>query len=431
MGLGALVLLVLVLLLVALFATIGVLHVFRGWSVPRLSSAGGNLAPVCSPEFLREVELLTRSTLSRQNSYQLLLNGVTFDRLWGDLRAAERSITIQQYYVEPGVVLDTLLQVLSERARAGVRVRVLFDAIGAKSGVSRQLEALRERGVDARIYRPTRISVFGRADSRLHSRGIVIDGEIGYTGGFGFADCWMGDGQSHGQWRDTNVRFAGPAVLQLQAAFATVWAEATGELLTGPLFFPERTDASTKAAAATSGLLHLPAGIGSTVGERFIFRSLSGATRRLFIANSYFVPDEHLVDLLVSLARAGVDVRILTAGELTDLPVTRWAGRHRYEELLSGGVRIFEYQPSMMHAKTFVVDGCWSSIGAVNLDVRSMSLNEENTFVATDEALGSELESIFFDDLSRSAEIELEKFLRRGLKERILERASATLTAVL
>lgn len=198
-------LLILVLLPVALFATLGVVHVFRGRSVQRLSSAWDNLAPVCSPEFLGEVELLTRSTLSPQNSRQALLNGSTFDQLWSDLREAERSITIQQYYVEPGVMLDTLWEVLAERSRAGVRVLVLFDAIGAKKGVSRQVEALRGYGVDARIYRPTRLSAFGKADSRLHSRGIVIDGRVGYTGGFGFADCWLGNGRSRGQWSGRKV----------------------------------------------------------------------------------------------------------------------------------------------------------------------------------------------------------------------------------
>lgn len=419
-------------ILLVLLATVGVLHVFRGRSVGRLVPMSPNLAPVCSAEFLHEIHLLTRSEFSGSNRYEVLLNGDgTYDRLCSDLRAAERSITIQQYYVRSGRLLDQILEVLTERAGAGVRVLVLTDAIGSKGHAEERLEEIEKAGAQVEIYRPTRLSTFGRADSRLHSRGVVIDGCIGYTGGFGFADCWLGDGRSLGSWRDTNVRFTGPAVLQLQAAFAAVWAEATGTLLAGDFFVPREIRTDGSGGTGQSALLHTPPGLGSTAGERFILRSLAGAKRRLFITNSYFVPDPHLVDLLVSLAQRGVDVRILTANELTDLPITRWAGRSRYEALLSGGVRIFEYQPAMMHGKTFVIDGCWSTIGALNLDVRSMSLNEETTLMVQDEELALELERIFEDDLTRSSEIELHSFRQRGLKERILESAAGLLTPVL
>ncbi len=171
---------------------------------------------------------------------------------------------------------------------------------------------------------------------------------------------------------------------QLQATFASGWAEASGELITGDVFFPPQSFAEVGPVRAA--LLHSVPTVGSTPAERFLALSISGARRTLYISNSYFVPDDDFRDLLVRAAKRGVDVRVLTAGDKSDVKTTLYAGRARYPELIEGGVRIYEYQPTMMHAKTFVVDGVWSTVGSLNFDNRSLVFNNESNLVALDEA---------------------------------------------
>jgi cardiolipin synthase len=197
--------------------------------------------------------------------------------------------------------------------------------------------------------------------NRSHVRAIVIDGRVGWTGGFGIDDKWLGDGHSNGAWRDTNVRFEGPAVRQLEAAVAAAWTEATGVLLSGRATLPSYDD-----GVATAGLLYTSPTLGSTAAERFLALSIGGARRTLYITNAYFAPDASFVALLDDAARRGVDVRLLLAGPRTDIRMARRAARARYEQLLAAGVCIYEWQPSSLHAKTFVVDELWSSIGTMN-----------------------------------------------------------------
>ena len=210
-------------------------------------------------------------------------------------------------------------------------------------------------------------------------RGIVIDSRIGWTGGFGIDDKWFGDGRSNGSWRETNVRFEGPAVRQLQAAFAAAWVEATGVMFTG-----RATLAPQENGVTAAGLLYTSPTLGSTAAERFFALSIAGARKTLYITNAYFAPDRNFVELLAAAARRGVDVRILTAGARTDVNIVRLAGRAWYDTLLAAGVRVYEWQPSTLHAKTFVVDGEWSTVGSMNFDNRSMALNDEATLMVLD-----------------------------------------------
>src|SRR3712207_4246366 len=262
---------------------------------------------------------------------------------------------MQMYYALPSNVADTVKARLIDRARSGVRVLLLLDAFGTQTLTDGWRDSLSAAGVQIARLRKLRWYSLHNAADRSHVRAVVIDGRIGYTGGFGLADYWLGDGRRDGQWRETNVRFEGPAVAQLQAAFAAAWAEARGELLTGDVFFPRETFRSP-AGGTRAGLLFTAPTSGSTPAERFLALSIAGARRTLYIANSYFVPDDDFRRLLIDAARRGVDVRVLTAGEKTDVKTTWYAGRARYEELLRAGVRIYEYAPTMMHAKSMVVD---------------------------------------------------------------------------
>jgi Phosphatidylserine/phosphatidylglycerophosphate/cardiolipin synthases and related enzymes len=254
-------------------------------------------------------------------------------------------------------------------------------------------------------------------------------GRVGFTGGFGIADKWLGNGHTKDQWRDTDVRFTGPAVSQLQATFADGWVEATGNLLTGEKYFPK--EPVKEEPAEMAGLLDAQPTIGSTPAERFLALSIAGARNRLFITNSYFVPNHDFKQLLIEASKRGVDVRILTVGPESDVKITRYAGRKQYDDLLKGGIRIFEFAPTMMHAKSIVADGMWVSVGSMNFDNRSMVFNNESNLNVLDSTIGATLDSVFLNDLKYSKEITRAEFEKRGLIQRLFEVGSSMMARLL
>lgn len=412
------------------FALVGILHTFRGTPISRVHIAGTGASRIGVEDstFGKTSAELTGVRLSEGNRVDILLNDEVLRHLEADLRTARNTITIRNYYALPGAVADSLAAILSERASAGVEVLFLYDAFGSEfePGYLRRLDAA---GVVVAAYRPVRWFTLSRAQNRSHVRAVIIDGTIGYTGGFGFADVWMGDGVTAGSWRETSVRFTGPAVAQLQAIFNIGWAEATGTLLVGPRYFPPPPPAS--GAGATAGILYAVPTQGSTRAERFLVLSILGATRTLYVTNSYFVPDDDQRRLLMDAARRGVDVRILTAGTHTDIPLARLAGRAHYTDLLRAGVRIYEYRPTMVHAKTLVADGRWATVGTMNFDNRSSALNEESNLLVLDSQVGAELDAVFLRDLRHARELRLETFLRRPWHAKLKERAATLLSRVL
>jgi cardiolipin synthase len=414
------------------FAFIGIEYSLRGIPIARVTAIGDANGPPCigEPLFERTVQLFTGAALHTGTEVHVLANGdETYPALWEDLRGARQSITLQTYFCKPGKMADTLAGIITERARAGVRVLFLFDAFGAQDLSDEYLDRLRAAGVRVASFRPVHWYSLHKAQHRSHIRVVVVDGCIGYTGGFGIDDNWYGNGLAKDQWRDTNVRFTGPAVAQLQATFADGWVEATGELITGDVFFPEPSPREDSACLAA--LFHSAPTIGSTPAARFVALSIASARERLYITNSYFVPDEDLVEILVHAARRGVDVRVLTAGPTTDVKLTRWAGRGRYQKLLEGGVRIYEYQPTMMHAKTFVADDLWSSVGTMNFDNRSMVFNDESNLLVLDPAVGARMNALFQSDLDHSKEVLRGEFERRGLLAKGAERMALTMSRLL
>lgn len=414
---------------VLVIALIGFLFLTRGTAVRHVRGVGADGAPVSpeEPQFPLSVAVLTGTVLSSGNRVELALNGDgTFPRLWEDLRSARRSITLQMYYGMPGRVADTLRTILLERAAAGVRVFLLYDAFGTQDIPAADVAALRKGGVHAVPFRPLRLSTLYVLQNRSHIRGIVIDGRVGWTGGFGIDDKWLGDGHTHGGWRDTNVRFEGPAVRQLQAAFAAAWTEATGTLVTGRMTLEREPG-----GVALAGLLYASPTLGSTAAERFLAMSIAGARKTLYVTNAYFAPDENFVQLLGDAARRGVDVRLVLAGPRTDVRLARTAGRARYARLLGAGVRIYEWQPTTLHAKTFVADGRWTSIGSMNFDNRSLALNDEVTLMVLDPGVGQTMDSLFLDDLRYCTEITAAQFGRRPWTEHLGEWAANLITRVL
>src|SRR5687767_14084076 len=409
-----------VLLLVMML--IGILSVTRGATVRTVITEGDREGPpqVSDPLFPRTIELFTGTHVEPGNKVELLLNGEgTYPLLWKDLASAQKTITLQLYYSQPGAVADTMAKYLTERAKAGVRVLVLLDAFGSQPLGEKWVAKLTDAGVEVAWLRPLKWYTLHKAAQRSQVRVVVVDGRVGYTGGFGLADYWLGDGLHDDQWRETNVRFWGPTVAALQAAFAAGWAETTGELLTGDVFFPPV--AFEDEGNVTAGLMHSIPTIGSTPAERFLALTIAGARKSLYISNSYFVPNDDFCTLLINQAKRGVDVRILTVGEKTDIKSTMYAGRGLYEKLLEGRVKIYEYKPTMMHAKTIVVDGLWSSIGSMNFDNRSIAFNNESQIVSLDAGVGQQMNEIFLEDLKHSDEIKLETFRKRPWTGKVLE----------
>jgi cardiolipin synthase len=419
-------------LLLLSFTLIGFFAVTRGSPVSGVKAPGDASGPPPPGDsiFIPTLELLTKMHLEPGNNIQIMTNGnETYPALWRDLRSAKRSITLQMYYAQPGKVADTLRAILIERAKAGVRILFLNDAFGAQNLKEDYWKPLRAAGVTVAYFRPVKWYDLHKAAFRSHIRVVVVDGSVAYTGGFGVDDKWLGDGRHKDQWRDSNVRFRGPAVMALQATFMAGWVEATGELLTGDLYFPPKELKHDGTQLAT--VLHTAPTTGSTAAERYLALSIASARKSLYVSNSYFVPDDDFRRLLEAAVKRGVDVRILTTSGKTDVKTTWRAGRAHYEELLRAGVRIYEYIPVMMHAKTIVVDGVWGGVGTMNFDNRSMVFNDESMLVGLDRRYGAQLDSIFFEDIKFAKEMKLDEFRKRAWSEKVLEKSAVLLSRLL
>jgi cardiolipin synthase len=408
-----------------LLAGAGLAHTFRRSHFHGLPSEAPS-----PPLSAAELAALCGCALRPGHRVELLENGHDlFPRLWSDLAAARRSITISMYYGESGEVTGTLGRLLLDRVREGVRVCFLYDPIGCR-GIHREYFAeLRGGGVAVHPFRPLRPSTLGRWNSRMHARALVVDGTVGYTGGFSFSDRWRGTGDRPGHWREMDARFEGPAVHELQGGFAGLWLEATGAVLSGDAFFAPAVEAPD---GTTAGVLFSTPGVGASAAERYFATAIGTARERLWVRSGYFVPDPGMVRLLSRAAARGVDVRVLTASiRHTDIAVAYLAGRFRYRALLSAGVRIYEYEPSMMHAKTLVADGTWCSVGGVNLDNRSQALNTEATLLIWDASRAAEMETGYRDDLELSREIRLVDLRRDSPLRRLETRLSASMWRLL
>ena len=321
-----------------------------------------------------------------------------FDAVVEEIAKARRSVHILIYIWEPGRASERVVAALAQRD-PGVECRILVDAFGSSSFEEELQEPLRGAGCEVRVFRPLPSE---ETLARNHRKIVVVDGLRAITGGFGISDNWLGDGSAQAPWRDTNVRFQGPAVGQAQQAFAENWQEAGGGLLPAHAFpEPEKQPAgAAKAAFVTSTASPVLAR-----AERLTYLLLAASKRRLWLSVAYFVPPEAMLEVLKRKAAAGVDVRLLIAGFKSDSKTAFGSQQMDYSELIRQGVRIFEYQPSMMHAKTMVVDEEIAMVGSQNLDPLSLHELEEGSLVVEDAAFNAGLASAFLRDCERAEEV--------------------------
>lgn len=349
---------------------------------------------------------------------ELVDNGRIFDAIEEEVRAARSSIHILSYIWRPGEPSDRLIQALSER-QPGVSCRVLVDALGSINfeAVAPRLAAV---GCETRVFRPVQGSIASldlqRMLARLHRKLVVRDGEVALTGGWGIWKSWKGDARNADEWRDTNVRVWGPTVREMQQAFAENWQEAGGDFLP-PECFPQ----PAHVGQARAGFVGSTGEVFLSDAKRMTLVAIAAARRRLWIANAYFIPTDDIRDMLILKVKQGVDVRVLAPGRHHDVGPVHAGQRATYARLLEGGVRIWEYELSMMHAKTILVDDQLSVIGSTNMDPLALNTVEEGSLVVEDAALAAALEASFERDLKHSREIHASGWLRRGLLERLAD----------
>jgi cardiolipin synthase len=361
--------------------------------------------------FLQTMHALTGSPMSEGNRVTILKNGIEiFPAMLAAIRDAKRTINLEFYIYWDGEIGRKFAEALAEKARSGVAVKVILDAVGSAQMSQSLINFMARNGIDVEWYHPLRWYTLSTLNHRTHRKLLVVDGRIGFSGGVGIADDWLGDADSKNHWRETVARVEGPVVTQMQSAFMDNWVKSRGELLTGLDYFPPLTPVGPH---VTQVLKSSPAEGSSTVKLLYII-SIVSAVKSIYISNAYFVPDADTTRALESAVRRGVDVRVIVPGEFTDVPLVRQASRWHYELLLRRGIRIFEYQPTMMHAKTMVVDGAWTTIGSSNFDDRSFRLNDEVNINVYNDDLAAEMETMFHADLARSEEVTLRKWFRRG-----------------
>jgi len=371
------------------------------------------------PSFLRAAEALTGAPVSYGNHAELLINGdEIFPAYLGAIRAAEETVNLLTYAYWRGDIAIEVADALCARARAGVECNVIVDALGGAKMNRGLLSKMREAGVDVTLFRPLKPYAVRRLANRTHRKLLIVDGGVGFTGGVGIAEEWTGHAQDPDHWRDTHVRVRGPVVRGLQGAFAENWLEGTGNVLAGDLYLP---DLDPVEDGGPMQVMRSKATVGDTNAEALVFLALAAAKRSIELTAAYFVPRPAFTRALVEAAQRGVDIRILVPGSHIDKEFVRTAGRASYDQLIEAGIRLFEYRPTMLHAKSLVVDGCWASVGSINFDNRSFQLHDEVTLCVQSGRFAQELHAIFERDLAVSERIEPHAWHARPRRQRARE----------
>jgi cardiolipin synthase A/B len=369
-----------------------------------------------SAEFLQFLSLVTDAEVRRSRIFPLTNGSAFYPEELRAIRSAQHTINLEFYEFLEGEVAGEIIQALTERARAGVEVRIVVDALGSFStskSIFRELEAA---GGQMHWYHPLRWNTWQRANNRTHRKLLIVDGNTGFVGGAGIADHWLHATSKGPAWRDTVFCVEGEAVAGLISTFSENWLEASGEILSSGKQFafdplPEGAPALVVSSTPSGGGTH----------ARILFQVLINSARKsITITTPYFLPDHSARHALIEAARRrGVRVRIMTAGPQIDHPTIRRLSRHSSRHLLQAGAEIFEYQPAMLHAKIMVIDDAWCIIGSTNFDHRSFALNDEVNVATLDRELAASLERQYDRDLEQSRPLTLQMLRDRTLLGKI------------
>jgi cardiolipin synthase len=378
--------------------------------------------PTGDSQFVRSMGTLLGPAFLPGNRITSLLNGdQIFPAMLEAIRSARTTITFENYIFWSSRVGKEFTSAFVERARAGVRVHLLLDWVGSGRIDRNYIDQMQAAGVEIGQYRPLRWYNLDRLNHRDHRKILVVDGRVGFTGGAGVADKWLGHAQDKEHWRDSHFRVEGPVVGQLQAAFMDDWFATKGVVLDGPDYFPPLDLAGSQNAQVFRSS---PNGGSGNLRLMYLL-AIASAARSILIANAYFLPDRVTVAMLVEARRRGVEVEIIVPGPILDAQIVRRASRAMWGPLLEAGVKIYEYQPTMYHTKVMVVDDRWVSVGSTNFDDRSFRLNQEVNLNDLDSRFAVQQGRVFAEDRAHSKRITLAEWQHRPLWERVQGRVAS------
>jgi cardiolipin synthase len=382
----------------------------------------------CFEQALPSIAGMTKAVLLDGNRARILQNGDFFTELLASIAGARENIHFETYVWWRGDICAEVARAFARRAREGIEVRVMVDALGGMK-MKRQLrELMAEAGVRLVRYHPIRLRDIGQLNKRSHRKIAVFDGHTAYISGHGVASQWTGRGEDRHHWRDTGVRLHGPIVNAVQSVFAQHWIEETGEVLVGEKYFPPLERAGDLKMHVLAG-----APLGGISDLELMFKmSLASARKEILIQNPYFIADEETTSLLKRAVQRGVEVKIMVPGKITDSPLVNHAGHRHFSDMLNAGVRLFCFERTLIHQKVMVIDGVWSHVGSTNLDSRSFDINEEAGVGIIDEGIAGELKAAFEDDLRSCREMKAESWDHGyHLWHRVLDRACYLLSGQL
>lgn len=376
--------------------------------------------PLQNDEFLEVMDEIVDFPLVGGNKIDLLCNGdEVFPAMFEALENAKDTIHLETYILYEDTLGNKLMDLLMEKAKAGLEVRLLYDYFGGLISEEKR-SRLTESGVMHHRYNDWSWFHILKGNIRTHRKVLIIDGKVAFTGGVGFADGWQGDARSPKEYRDTQIRVQGPVVNQFQAMFAESWARDFSETLSGERYFPKQVSQGTMLASGV-GIVNTKKGEEWSKIRRMFLLTLASSRKYFYLNTAYFTPDPDCYRALIDAVERGVSVKLIISGPDTDIPATYRVARKNYGRLLLAGVEVFEYTGTLMHAKTFVADGIIATVGSANFNNRSFTTNYESNLLIYDEKFAAEMERQFLVDLGRSNRVNYHEWNKRRLSERFLE----------
>ena len=384
----------------------------------KLEQAPRHLYSIADPQLRREMGVLLGPAILHGNRVTDLENGdEIFPAMLDAIRSAQKTITFETYIYWSGDIGKRLSDLLSDRAKAGVKVNVTIDWAGSSDIDPDVIPQMQKAGVHVERYRPLRWYNISRMNNRTHRKLLVVDGKVGFTGGVGIGVPWQGHAQDSDHWRDIHFRIEGPVVAQIQSAFNDNWTKTTGEILNGPDYFPAIDEAGSMDA---NMFMSSPSG-GSESMHLMYLLVLAAAEHTIDLEAAYFIPDRLMMQVLLAARARGVKIRILMPGKNTDSGAVRLASKADWEPLLAAGVQMYEYDPTMLHNKLLIADGELVSVGSTNFDQRSFELNDEATLNVYDREFAARMSDVVENDLRRATPYTLQMWRARPWTERFAE----------